>query len=110
MQLLNATFPMLERGKHYELAAVVLTSIISQTHFQVHGWWYQRLAMNLKHLKLKYEAYQLTNGVLSQVKVLKLFERNGLLKIKLALYCDLLRAELRSIKRPKARKKPKKAV
>ena len=52
--LLHRSFFMIERGKKYKLAVVVICCLLNNRQFwRERGHWWHRLALNLKHLKMK---------------------------------------------------------
>ena len=98
MQVLNAVYPMLERGKKHILACLSLLCLISKATYQIQGQWYVRLVMNLRHLKMKTDAFELIDKVLAQGVVVRIYERNSLLKMRLALFGEICRSELKGCK------------
>ena len=60
LNLLDKTFFMLERGKKHAVACLACILLLSKVHLwtEKRGHWFTRLALNLKHLKMKREAYQ----------------------------------------------------
>ena len=97
---------MLERGKLHQVCAVALCYLITKSRLTL-GSWYIRLAINLKHLKMKHEAFSLIS--VCPLELLKCFERNTLLKVRLQLFSEIVRkaAKLQQAsqkKRPYVRK------
>lgn len=60
LNLLDKSFFMLERGKKYAVACLALILLLSKVHVwnERRGHWFTRLALNLKHLKMKRESFQ----------------------------------------------------
>ena len=59
LNLLDKTFFMLERGKKYAMACLACILLLSKVRLWTdkRGHWFTRLALNLKHLKMKKESY-----------------------------------------------------
>ena len=83
---------MLERGKKYLLSSIALCMLILKSQ-HTQGIWYIRLAINLKHLKQKRLAFELIS--LCPFDLVKCFERNTLLKVRLQLFSEICRSELK---------------
>jgi len=53
---------MIERGKKYMLAVITLICLLNnRIYFRERGYWWYRLGMNLKHLKMKEHAFKCLN-------------------------------------------------
>ena len=90
----------MERGKKYKKAALALVLLLEKIDLwtEKRGFWFIRLIMNLKHLKMKNEAMRICDLALSrQGKVASAWvswgQRNQLLKVRLALFSEIIRAE-----------------
>ena len=60
--LLHRSFFMIERGKKFKLAVIALCCLLrNRIYFKERGHWWHRLGMNLKHLKLKHQAFKAMN-------------------------------------------------
>ena len=80
---------MLERGKKYKLSAITLIALLlSRCVLKERGHWWHRLGMNLKHLKMKKEAFQAMNIALKDEFVAG-EKLNSILKYRLTLFIDL---------------------
>ena len=80
---------MVERGKKYKLAVVALICLLNnRVYFWERGHWWHRLSMNLKHLKMKTEAFKAMNLALTDEFVAG-EKLNTVLKYRLQLYIDL---------------------
>ena len=65
---MDKTFFLLERGKKYAKAALVLVLLLRKVDLWVErrGYWFLRLVMNLKHLKMKTEALKVCDVALAR--------------------------------------------
>ena len=81
---------MLERGKKYLLSSIAICMLILKSQ-HTQGIWYIRLAINLKHLRQKRLAFELIS--LCPFDLVKCFERNTLLKVRLQLFSEICRSE-----------------
>lgn len=84
---------MLERGKKHAMACLALILLLSKVDLWTdkRGHWFTRLAINLKHIKLKREAFIVCELALDKQgpvasKWIRAHERNGLLKLRLTLF------------------------
>ena len=59
LNLLDKTFFMLERGKKNAMAALGVILLLQKVKLwsEKRGHWFVRLALNLKHLKMKKESF-----------------------------------------------------
>ena len=66
--MLDKTFFLLERGKKYLKASLVLILLLKRVDIWVEkrGYWFLRLVMNLKHLKMKNEALKVCDIALAR--------------------------------------------
>jgi hypothetical protein len=74
---------MIERGKKYKLAVVALVCLLNnRSCFRERGHWWHRLGMNLKHLKMKNDAFTAMNLALKDEFVVG-EKLNTILKLRL---------------------------
>ena len=89
ISLIDRLFFMLERGKKYKLCALSLVVLLkNKLCYSKRGSWWHRLAMNLKHLKMKKEALTACDLALKDAFV-KDEKRNMILKLRLGLFAEL---------------------
>ena len=81
--LLHRSFFMIERGKKYKLAVITLICLLNnRVYFAERGHWWHRLGMNLKHLKMKHDAFKAMNLALKD-EFVKGEKLNTVLKYRL---------------------------
>ena len=102
---MHRSFFMIERGKKYKLAIITLCCLLNnRLFFKERGHWWHRLGMNLKHLKMKTEAFRAMNLALKDEFVVG-EKLNAVLKYRLQIYIELNRANCKSLS-TRALKKP----
>jgi hypothetical protein len=89
---MDAILFMLERGKKYKLASLALSCLLQHRSFECsqRGKWWHRLAINLKHLKLKVEALKCCDNALLD-EFVKDEKLNLILRVRLSLFIDVHR-------------------
>jgi hypothetical protein len=99
----------LEKDKQYELAALVYGRLLLGRTVKTHkrGDWWVRMAVDLKHLRLRRDSLKLINVSLFDTQWVKTGPKNQLLKMKQTLE-KTLKPISKPVKQPKAKKTPKK--
>jgi hypothetical protein len=100
--LLHRSFFMIERGKKFKLAVIALCCLLrNRVYFKERGHWWHRLGMNLKHLKMKNDAFKAMNLALKDEFVAG-DKLNCVLKYRLALYIELNRPTVKLVNKTKS--------
>ena len=96
---MDAILFMLERGKKYKMASLALSCLLKNKTFECsqRGKWWHRLAINLKHLKMKVEALKCCDLALLD-EFVKDEKLNLVLKVRLSLFVDVHRMICKSKK------------
>ena len=80
---MHRSFFLVEKAKKHKLALTALICLLNnRLYFKDRGHWWNRLAMNLKHLKLKHEAFNCLNIALKDEFVVG-EKLNSILKFRL---------------------------